>query len=408
MRTSLNMRLWRFRKKSLGHNALYNPYLPQNQHKRILGKIGRITLRTKIYTFIIILVMFATIQPNAHALDVFGFGIHDLYANITTNLLRTNAILQDAFNFAQTSPYDVVNGLAGSGQGRRLLLIRNAVIAMSITVATLLLMIDFFRKTINFEWSSKWENILVFLIKIIVVKQVVQNADIIVGHIFAGFNMINVAAIGSEIELLPVGNSATYRMTTFTWWENAGNTLLFGTRWFGNVFEGQSYSYYISMDAVRMFYPDATAPAGLNLDLDTNYFAIPTASFEFNPTIELMLLQPYFLVMHGVAIVVFVITIGRVFELALYTIFAPLPLSTFASEVSSDVGKNFIKNYIACVIQLAVIVVMFMVFVAMQRYFAAATDGAFETPLVRFVILIALGLSVVKSGAWAKKICGVG
>jgi len=35
----------------------------------------------------------------------------------------------------------------------------------------------------------------------------------------------------------------------------------------------------------------------------------------------MVLLQPFFLIMKGVAILVFIITIGRIFELMLYTIF---------------------------------------------------------------------------------------
>jgi hypothetical protein len=112
--------------------------------------------------------------------------------------------------------------------------------------------------------------------------------------------------------------------------------------------------------------------------------------------------------MKGVSVAVFIIVIGRVFELALYTIFAPLPLATFASDVSNDVGKSFIKNYIACVLQIAVIVVMFMVYVAMQQFFGNAANGFAQTKLIQFVVLISLGLAVIKSGTWARKVCGIG
>jgi hypothetical protein len=168
----------------------------------------KMSLRTKIYGFVIFfaigMMLFA--QPAAAFVDMFGFGVHDLYASITTNVRETNDILGKAFDFAQTSPYQVVNGLAGTTQGNTLTAIRNAIIAMSLTVATLLLMVEFFRKSINFEWSSKWENILIFLVKIIVIKQVVQNADVIVGNIYAGFNSINTAALGGSADFLPYEN----------------------------------------------------------------------------------------------------------------------------------------------------------------------------------------------------------
>jgi archaellum component FlaF (FlaF/FlaG flagellin family) len=72
------------------------------------------------------------------------------------------------------------------------------------------------------------------------------------------------------------------------------------------------------------------------------------------------------------------------------------------------VGKSFIKNYIACVLQIAVIVVMFMVYVAMQRYFGNVANGFAQTKLIQFVVLISLGLAVVKSGTWSRKVCGIG
>jgi hypothetical protein len=281
---------------------------------------------------------------------------------------------------------------------------------MSLTVATLLLMVEFFRKTINFEWSSKWENILIFLVKIIVVKQVVQNADVIVGFVYAGFNSINMAALGGSAEFLPFGTTQVYTMPAGWFAETANEIFSF----WGNVFSGNGWhsgaplpapTYEVSMDAVRIFYPNAQAASSLNLN--NTPFPNPTNAETFNATLEIVLLQPYFLIMKGVAIAVFVIVIGRCFELALYTIFAPLPLATFASDVSQDVGKSFIKNYIACVLQIAVIVVMFMVYVAMQRFFAEAANGFAQTKLIQFVVLISLGLAVVKSGSWSKRVCGL-
>ena len=371
----------------------------------------QMSLRSKIYAFACTFAVLAFVVlpvTSSAFVDMFGFGVHDLFANITTNVRETNEMLQSAFRFAQTSPYDIVNGITGTQQ-TRLIAIRQAIIAMALVVATLLLMVEFFRKTINFEWSSKWENILIFLIKIIVIKQVVQNADILVGHVYAGFNSINTAALGGNLELLPYGTTTRYTMEP-GWFASFTNEVF---SFWGNVFSGNGWhsnplatpGYTVSMDAVRMFYPDAVAPTSTNLN--STPFPIPTTAETFNPTIEMVLLQPFFLIMKGVAIVVFVIIIGRVFELTLYTIFAPLPLATFASDVSCDVGKSFIKNYIAVVLQIAVIVVMFMVYVGMNRYFLNAANGFVQTKFIQIIVLITLGLGVIKSGAWARKICGL-
>ena len=155
-----------------------------------------------------------------------------------------------------------------------------------------------------------------------------------------------------------------------------------------------------------MFYPHAVFPSSTNVMFEDHAFGNPTTALTFNPTIEIILWQPYFLAMKAIAYMIFVVTIGRIFELAVYTIFAPLPIATFASDTTHDVAKSFIKNYIATVIQIAVIVIMFIVYLAVAQYFANHTSGLSSLKLIQFIALISLGLGVMKSGNWAKKICG--
>lgn len=337
--------------------------------------------------------------------DIFGFNVQDIYLRITDNVKETNDLLQKAFDFSQTSPYDVINGISGTGQGNIAVNIRNASKSMALVIATLLLMVDFFKKSVNFEWSSKWENILIFLIKIIVIKQIVQNADVIVGYIYSGFQSINNVTTGGSFEFLPCGSITEYyvgikqsivEQTKKGWWDF----------WYDKG-AGDVYNYYyykISPEAVKMFYPTAVFPT--DTDLGHNSFPEPTTAMMFMPTIEIAFLQPYFWIMKAIAYMIFVIAIGRVFELSVYTIFAPLPLATFASDTTHDVAKSFLKNYIAVVLQIAVIVVMFISYSAINKYFIA--NGFWSTKLIQLVELIALGLGVMKSGAWSKKICGIG
>lgn len=352
----------------------------------------------------------------AHA-DIFGNEIHDVYATITENVSETNSILRKAFSFCSTSPFDVINSL-DKPQANVLTSIIAASKTTALVVAVLLLMVDFFRKSVAFEWSSRWENVLLFLLKIIVIKQVIQNADTIIASIYAGFNYINNKAIanmwhGAVWSFLPTGDTDVY---TWTDTEN-----IFGSMWDNGIIDGwtnfwndvgadeleTTYSYPVSKDAVRMFYPNATFPTDIDpthLSLNDYPFANPTTRANFNPTVEKFLLQPYFWVMKAIAYLIFVIAAGRVFELGILTIFAPLPLATFASETSSDVARNYIKNYIATVIQIAVIIAMFMIYVALSATLATQ----YESVLIQFIGLITLGLGVMKSGAWSKKICGMG
>lgn len=375
----------------------------------------KITIRTKIYLFFIIFGVMNIFSPLVAHADIFGFEIQDIYATITENVKETNEILWRAFAFSQVSPYDVVNTIDGTSSGTITIAIRNASKTMALVVATLLLMVDFFRKTINFEWSSKWENILIFLIKIIVIKQIVQNADVIVGYLYSGFQSINDVATRTSIDFLPYSTPIDYYVRvkeSFVeqvqkgWWD------FWYDKGSGEVYK--DFYYSISQDSVKMFYPNAIFPD--ETDLTNSAFTSPTTSMNFMPTLEIILLQPYFLVIKAIAYIIFVIVIGRVFELTIYTIFAPLPLATFASETTHDVARNFIKNYIATVLQIAVIVVMFLVYAALATYVASlfptgmvSDIGMLSTnEMLQIVVLISLGLGVVKSGAWSKKICGIG
>lgn len=63
---------------------------------------------------------------------------------------------------------------------------------------------------------------------------------------------------------------------------------------------------------------------------------------------------------------------GRFFKLYLYTAIAPVPLSAFAGEPSSNIGKSFLKGYAAVCLEGAIIVlacVIFSVFAASPPLF---------------------------------------
>lgn len=382
--------------------------IPYPQYERLM-KFRRI-----LYLFVIVfglLIIFSS-PLTAHA-DLFGFYVPDVYDEITENVTETNDILDKAFVFSRTSPYTVINLLAGN-QKTIAIAVHNASKTMALVTATLLLMVDFFRKTVNFEWSSKWENILIFLVKIIVIKQLVQNADVIIGYIYSMFDSINQAATGTSPEYLPVGNSTTYtahikqgfiKQISKGWWD------FWEDKGADNVYD--DYKYKISQDAVKMFFPNAQFPTITTFnDVDefVDAFPSPTNKMNFFPTWEIAKLQPFFLIMKAIAYVIFVIVIGRIFELAVYTLFAPIPLATFASETSQEVAKNFLKNYIATILQVAVIVVMFIVYAATNTYVIMwmSSNGFTVLKAINYIILCALGLGVMKSGTWAKKICGIG
>ena len=53
---------------------------------------------------------------------------------------------------------------------------------------------------------------------------------------------------------------------------------------------------------------------------------------------------------------------GRFFRLFLYTAIAPIPLSSFAGEPSQNIGKSFLKSYVAVCLEGAIVVLACIIF----------------------------------------------
>ena len=66
------------------------------------------------------------------------------------------------------------------------------------------------------------------------------------------------------------------------------------------------------------------------------------------------------------AIVMILSVYGRFFKLYLYTAISPIPLSTFAGEPTSNIGKSFLKSYAGVCMEGAVIVLACVIFSAMS------------------------------------------
>lgn len=73
---------------------------------------------------------------------------------------------------------------------------------------------------------------------------------------------------------------------------------------------------------------------------------------------------------------------GRFFKLYLYTAIAPIPLSTFAGEPSSHIGKSFLKSYAAVCLEGAIIVLACIIFSVFTATPPALAEGANASKLV--------------------------
>lgn len=246
------------------------------------------------------------------------------------------------------SGYTAVQGAVSIVQGTALVLV------------SLFFVIEFFVKTMQFEWV-KWENVLLLMAKLFVGKALIDNTPAIMNTIYSAFTDLQ--------------NAITL---------NNSNQILTG--------------------GMQMFISDSQW--GAAVADDTNWFG----TYSLIRNIQLF---PVFLLLKLCILVCQVVIIGRIFELMVYTVVAPLPMSTFISSAANDVGKTFAKSYAAVCLQAFILVVMFTVYgdvMAKVRdtvmVYAGSTGGAADGAMEALLLTGALGMGVLKSGSWAKKICG--
>ena len=110
-----------------------------------------------IYFIICMIGIYLTCAMPVHA-SLGYYEVQDLYQTITDNVKEANDLLKKAFEFAKVSPFTVL-GAAPGGEGGVGAAVKTASKTAALAVATMLLMVDFFRKSVTFEWSSKWENV---------------------------------------------------------------------------------------------------------------------------------------------------------------------------------------------------------------------------------------------------------
>ena len=73
---------------------------------------------------------------------------------------------------------------------------------------------------------------------------------------------------------------------------------------------------------------------------------------------------------------------GRFFRLYMYTAIAPIPLSTFAGEPTSSIGKSFLKSYAAVCLEGAVIVLAYVIFSVFASAPPVVPQGASPVTMV--------------------------
>lgn len=240
--------------------------------------------------------------------------------------------------------------------------VKSAFGAIALTLITLFVLVDFIHKSMDLKWVT-WENVLMFFIKIIIAKICVDNAEFIMSCIYKGFNSLTESLAGTITDIIP-------RST------------------------GEGYEYFLSPRDVGI----------LSQKPQINWY-------DFTPVGMWLLIIVQGFIMKAIMAVTLIITLARFMELTIYTIAAPLPLSTLACDGLQDIGKSYLKSYAACCIHAAILLLIFTAYSVLNTVLASpdlinAMSCFSVTGFLGIIKTFILGGTVMKSEQWSKRICG--
>lgn len=233
----------------------------------------------------------------------------------------------------------------------------------AITLCVLFFLMDFAKKSLDLQWI-KWENIFLFLLKLIFAKVVVENSQEIMEYIFNVFTGLTNRIQGGLTNTLENG--------------------------FLDVSRGPKL--FLTDAEIELFNGDGIGDSGVWFGLD-----------RLLKEIELM---PSIFIAKGIIVVTAIMIFARMFEIMVYTMVSPIPLSTFSSEEHRQIGINFIKSYAAVCLQGLMIIVMFYTFSIMGDFIDTLNGTWLSGSFGILIRTLVLGLGIFKSGSWAKKLCG--
>ena len=238
----------------------------------------------------------------------------------------------------------------------------SAIKATAITLCGMFFLIDFFTKSLHLQWVT-WENVLMLFLKLVAAKVCVDNAELFTTILYRGFNS------------------------------------------FINAISG-TITQYCFIDGDDMTKAQYFVSASQASQIVNNYDA---GFLNFQPMLLNLQISIQGLIMKIIMVLANVVVIARLFELTVYTLIAPVPLSTFACEGLSDVGKGFLKSYAAVSLQAIVLAIMFVAYSAVNTALVSGRIGSTNLTLngvMGLVTTLTLAMGVMQSGSWSKKICG--
>lgn len=295
--------------------------------------------------------------------------------------------------------------------------VKSAVSATALSLLTLIFFIGFLGKTLNLQWVT-WENVLMLFLQLVIAKICVDNSAWIMDKTQNAFaSLVQSVSFGGEEETEDDEEESVSSVTGWIYdlYKEYANTPQFidttkktdvlltayvGHKflWFGKKYEKDILSvpdkYFYFLDT----YDAAAAYAAYNDIVD-----VKAQVTDLSPVFAYMGVFINSLLIKAVLVIALVMMISRYMWLAVYTVAAPLSLATFASDETKDIGKSFIKSYIGVCLHATVLVIICVAFGAVS------TTITHVPALGGFVGLIktfAFGGMVMKSESVANKLCG--
>ena len=253
--------------------------------------------------------------------------------------------------------------IANISSDNRLSNLISAIQGTALILCTLFFLLDFFSKSLHLQWVT-WENVLMLFLKLFAAKVCVENSVWITDCIYKGLtSMVDTISSSSGFYVTSIikGPEADWQSTS----------LLFVT-------QSEAYQIWNHVDA---------------------------GFLNFQPVLLNMRIQIQGIIMQIIMAIANVIVLGRLFEIIVYTLIAPVPLSTLSCDGLTDVGKGFLKSFAAVSIQAIVLVIMFVAYSSVITLLTS-NSSIMGSGFGGIILTLTLGLGVMQSGQWAKRICG--
>lgn len=295
--------------------------------------------------------------------------MYNFFGDSADNLNRMYDEAVGMFSIVNPFSLSVAPGgsIAGAASLRDMISgISDVVAGIALPLCVLFFLLEFFKKSMDLQWV-KWENIFLFLLKLIFAKIVIENSMEIMEWIYTVFNNL---ALDVNTRLGLTGNG------------------------FLNVRDKTEDP--IREDACRLF---------LTAD-EYDYYRDDGGFWGLARLLKIIELMPSLWIAQGVMLVTGVVIFARFFEVMVYSMVAPIPLSSFSNEEHRQIGIGFIKGYAAVCLQALMIVVMFAAFAALGNELTVLQGSYASGSWGILLRVILLGMGVFKSGSWAKKLCG--